>query len=366
MNGVQFHAYVHLCYGLDAEAYRARYAAGLEPDATPYGFHHAQNDGFDVSFSHDAQGTIFELSRRVARRILGFDVSHAFSNRRHIRKADVVWTMTEPEAFAVCLLMRLGVVPRKPMVANAVWLLNEWDTLPWWRQRLIKSLLREISVLTVHSERCIPLAKQVAPKYAVQLNYFGINADLFWQAATPKLVGNQPVRIFAPGNDRTRDWETLLAAFGNDERFDIKLACGWISNDLIKRYNNVALLRKPSMKEFLQAYIEADFVAVPMVENVFSGITVALEAVAVGRPVLCSRTGGVPSYFDEKAAFYTPVGDAAAMRQTVLDATPETVRTRIDAARRTFNERGYSTRAVMARYATISRKLLFPSQPLSC
>ncbi len=32
------------------------------------------------------------------------------------------------------------------------------------------------------------------------------------------------IRIAAIGNDRDRDWETLIKAFGNDARYTVKLA----------------------------------------------------------------------------------------------------------------------------------------------
>lgn len=350
-------AYVHLPLGFDAESYSERYRAGLEPDLTPYGFHHARDYGFDVVLSRDLKIPALARPRYLSRRLLGFDVIHALSNLRRIRKADIIWTMTEPEAFAISFLMWLRIAPRKPVVANAVWLMNRWNALRSWRRVLFRTLLRRVGVLTVHSEHCLPIAHQIDSKLSVRLNYFGINTDLFWLSNPLSPGSRETIRIFAPGCDRTRDWTTLLKAFGNDPRFTLVIACYWLDDEKAQRYQNLTMLREPTMRDFLQAYEETDFVAVPMVENVFSGITVALEAVATGRPVLCSRTGGVPSYFGEDAAFFTPVGDPDAMRETVLNATREEVRARLDLARRIFAERGYSTRAVMSRYAAISREL---------
>ena len=62
------------------------------------------------------------------------------------------------------------------------------------------------------------------------------------------------------------------------------------------------------MSDFIACYHWADIVAVPMRQNIYSGITVALEAAAMGTPVVSSRTGGVPTYFGEDEVFYSPAG----------------------------------------------------------
>jgi len=131
-----------------------------------------------------------------------------------------------------------------------------------------------------------------------------------------------------------------------------------LTEDQIKQYRNVAIIRPSSMADFLRCYEEADIVAVPMKENIFSGITVALEAVAMGKPVLSSRTGGVPTYFDEDEVFYVPVGDAAAMREVVISTDHASRRQRAENAQLRFIERDYSSRALVRRYAELTRDLL--------
>ena len=272
----------------------------------------------------------------------------------------MIWTLTEGEAFATAFLFSLGIIPCRPIVANNVWLLHYWKRTRFHKRAVCRYLSRYITVLTVHSKECLPVAKLVFPETRTQLVYFGINTGLFKLTAPSSIptVGNGPVRIFSAGTDRTRDFDTLLAAFGNDDRFRLTIICGRLSEDQIKRYRNVALVRPSGMAEFLRCYEEADIVAVPMKENIFSGITVALEAVAMGKPVLSSRTGGVPTYFDEDDVYYVPVGDAAAMREVVVSTDHESRRLRAESAQSRFIERDYSSRALIRRYAELTRDLL--------
>ena len=351
--------HVQLFYGQDAETYRQNYLAGNVPSETPYDFHLAREEGFDVSFSRDVVRNPKGFLMRFLSRIFEFDVLHAWSNRARIRGADVIWTLTEGEAFAAAFLFSLGIIPCRPIVANNVWLLHYWEQTRFHKRAVCRYLSRYITVLTVHSKECLPVAKRVFPKTIIKLTYFGINTELF-KLTAPSLPtdGNGPVRIFSAGTDRTRDFETLLAAFGNDDRFHLTIICGRLSEDQVKQYRNVVLIRPSSMSEFLRCYEEADIVAVPMKENIFSGITVALEAVAMGKPVLSSRTGGVPTYFEEDDVFYVPVGDAAAMREVVISTDHASRRQRAENAQSRFIERDYSSRALIRRYAELTRDLL--------
>ncbi len=267
--------YVHIFYGKDVETYRREYLAGREPDETPYGFHLAAQEGFDVSFSRDAPPST-GLVARLARRLPNIDLLHAFSNRERIRAADAVWTMTEGEAFAVAALMAFGIVPRRPVIGNAVWLLNNWGSYSGRRRKLYQYLSRTISVMTVHSRECLPVIRSALPRLRSELLFFGINTEMF--RLTPPRIEEQtgPLRLFAIGNDRTRDWATLLAAFGNDPRFHLTIICWWLTDEDIARYDNVAVVRSPTMADFRRCYAETDMVVVPMEENIFSGITVAL------------------------------------------------------------------------------------------
>jgi glycosyltransferase involved in cell wall biosynthesis len=350
--------HVQLFYGWDADRYRQNYIAGKKPDESPYGFHLAREEGFDVTFSRDCPRDPNSLLMQLVGRLLGFDLLHAWFNRELIRAADVIWVMSEDEAFATAFLFSLRIVPRRPIVANAIWLANYWKDMRLHKKLIYRYLARYISILTVHSNSCLPIVKSAFPRLRAELMYFGINTNIF-KLTTPILRRKRdPTRIFAPGRDRTRDWGTLLAAFGNDDRFQLTIICSRLTYDQIRQYRNVVLVDNPTMAEFLDCYREADMVAVSMKENNFAGITVALEAVAMGKPVVSSRTGGVTSYFEEEDVFFVPVGDASAMREVVLSSDHVSRHQRAESAQRRFVARDYSTRALIRRYSELTREML--------
>lgn len=347
--------HVQLYQGKDAERYRARYRDGIEPDETPYGFHLAQDEGFEVTFSKDGPRNLFA---KVVNKLFDFDLVHAWRNRHAMSEADVIWTMTEGEAFAAALLMKLGAIPRRPILSNAVWLLNRWPSLTWLRRWSYAALSDELTVMTVHSLDCLPIAKKAFPKLRSELMYFGINVEYF-PISAPKLSRDSDViHIVSAGNDRTRDWDSLLDAFGGDKRFRVTLVCAWLDRARTAPFENVSLLHTSSMSELRDLYRDADVIAVPMRKNVFSGITVALEAAALGKPILCTETGGVPTYFDRDQVIYAAPGDAGALREALLATTAASRKAAAERAQARFLERDYSTRGLIARYSNITRELL--------
>jgi glycosyltransferase involved in cell wall biosynthesis len=353
-------------HGKDVEVYRENYKAGKEPDETPYGFHLASTHGYDVTFSRDIDDSPADLRGRILNKALhfpsghlGLDVVHAYANRADMRDADVIWTMTEREAFAIGLLCSLGRISRRPLIANAIWLLDDWDRVSIHRKIAFRYLSRYIDVMTVHSQECLPIIRRQLPHLRSQLMYFGINTDVFRVRRPEARSDGEPIRIFAPGNDTNRDWSTLLHAFGNDNRFHVRIICPWLDNvRLCQEYSNLTMLSSPTMSDFTACYHWADIVAVPMRQNIYSGITVALEAAAMGTPVVSSRTGGVPTYFGEDEVLYSPAGDSRAMQDIVLSSDGESRRQRAERAQQRFLQRDYSTHGLIARYAELTRELL--------
>ena len=119
---------------------------------------------------------------------------------------------------------------------------------------------------------------------------FGISPTAFPQQE-PKhwSAAGRPIRVYSIGGDRTRDWRTMLGAFGNDPRFEIRLICRWIDEVINPAsFSNLEIPRTSLIEAQRDAYTWADLVIMPMFRNCFSGITVACEAVAMGVPVVSS------------------------------------------------------------------------------
>lgn len=353
----RFRAFVHLPRHLNADEYRARFEQGLEPEETPYGFHLAEKFDVDVVFS-DKPSLPLSTFYRIVMRLIGFDPVNAWRNREAMRSADVIWTMLEADIAGAAALMALGIVPEKPIIGSTVWAAHRWPKIGRFRRALFGALLRRAAGLFVHSERCLAPLREIAPDVPVRLLHFGVSTS---QPGGSDLLSARkaggPLRIVAAGNDDTRDWQTLIAAFGSDDRFELKIACRWLDHDVAKAHPNVEICKLAGAGSLLALYRSADYLVVPMFDNLYSGITAALEAAILEKPLVSSRTGGVTTYFSDDEVIYVPVGDPVAMREAVAGSL-ERARQIAKLAKERFVACDYSSQGMMGRYAEATRELL--------
>jgi len=104
-----------------------------------------------------------------------------------------------------------------------------------------------------------------------------------------------------------------------------------------------------------------DVVVVPVVSNIHvSGLTVTLEAVACGKPVVVTDTGGITHYFGPESVWLVPVGDVAALRLQVMTAANDVVQAqaKVAAARARFVAMRLDTPGYARRHVDISKTLL--------
>jgi glycosyltransferase involved in cell wall biosynthesis len=129
-----------------------------------------------------------------------------------------------------------------------------------------------------------------------------------------------------------RDYPTLLEALRGTElrchvaadhvRVDRMGFARRIGADRFGRLagGNVTIGRKPA-SELRELYARSRFVVVPLqASDTDNGITVILEAMAMGKPVICSRTNGQVDVIEEGVTgLFVPVGDPTALRAAMLE-----------------------------------------------
>jgi glycosyltransferase involved in cell wall biosynthesis len=100
-----------------------------------------------------------------------------------------------------------------------------------------------------------------------------------------------------------------------------------------------------SLTELRKLYARSRFVVVPLLpSDTDNGVTVILEAMAMGKPVICSRTRGQVDVIQEGVTgLYVPIGDAAALRAAILSLWNEPLRAReMGKNARTFVEKHHT------------------------
>jgi glycosyltransferase involved in cell wall biosynthesis len=349
---------------LDVAAWAQRHARGEVPDATPYGYHHALQQGCRLSFSRATPpwpGALGQLDR-VLRKLLGFELRHVWANRALLRadRADVIWTHTEYEHLGVGLLRRLG-LPTAPIVAQSIWLVDEWSRWSGVRRRLVRWLMRDAEAATFHSPLNMVRARELDLGERQVIVDFGISLDSYpiaTERPQAELDGTRPLHVLALGNDRHRDWETLAQALGG--RAGVELRIG--SSHFPARLAQPNISAHPmTQAEVVANYGWADCVVVPLHENLHaSGLTAVLEATARGVPVVATRAGGLDHYFDDDGiAFCTP-HDAADLWRAVdaLVTTPGRRAAQVAHAQQRLLSRRFSSEGFAQRHVELSRRLV--------
>jgi glycosyltransferase involved in cell wall biosynthesis len=100
--------------------------------------------------------------------------------------------------------------------------------------------------------------------------------------------------------------------------------------------------------ELRNLYARSRFVVVPLLpSNTDNGITVILEAMAMGKPVICSRTRGqVDAVQEGITGLYVPVGDATALRTAIASLWNDPQRAQ---------EMGRNARAYIEKHHTLEK-----------
>ena len=309
--------FIQLGRGFGAREWEKRWARGAIPginERLPYGYYHAADSSFRIDYSEDhAEMWPSKVVRLGLRRLLGFDLVHAWRNRTMVLGADAVWTHTEFEHLAVLALLRsFRFDPKPKVIAQSIWLFDRWRELSTTKRWLYRTLLKHADVLTVQSPANLMVLRRLLPRIRSELVLYGTDiSDL--RPATLRNA-HSPTRIVALGNDMHRDWNTLIAAVDGWPGCEVRIGStrlGW--QRLAGKQVSIVPVR--SAREAKDLYAWGETAVVPLERNLHaSGITVISEAIVSGLPVVCTRTGGLNAYFSDQEVRYVPPEDPEAMR----------------------------------------------------
>lgn len=355
--------FVMLPRHLDAAYWEKCFARGDAPDETPYGYHLAREMGAEVTFSQPTLTTwgLLGLLDRGIKYLLGFDIRHAWRNRTAVFGSDfdIIWTHTEYEHLGIAALKFLSKRKGVPVLAQSIWLIDEWKRFGRLRKVFYGLLMKQAAITTFHSPENRSMAQHLGLHSKTELLRFGISMDSY-PLESPRLRFDtrRPIRVLAMGNDRHRDWHTLFAALGQRPEFELRVGSAKWPRSLQADNIRASTI---TQEEVRAAYAWADCVVVPLTANLHvSGITVILEAVATGVPVVATRAGGLEAYFDEVAIQYVPPKNAEALRAAIhaIAQTPAAALEKALSAQKQLVALDLTTRGFARRHVLLSKQVL--------
>src|SRR3984893_3118918 len=363
--------FVHLGYGFGGQSWTQRHAVGSIPglnDRLAYGYYRASGNGWSVEYSEDArESALIRFCRIALRRMIGFDLIHAWRNRKRLFVADIVWTHTEIENLAVLLLFCLCHWGREPkVIANCVWLFDRWPDLSWPRRFIYRELLRRADVVTTFSPANIQVAKSVLRDTRCEYIRWGATIEDLKKPSRKPM--HSPLRIASLGSDIHRDWKTVITAFGNRERYRVEIGSRRINPKLLMGINNVTVRSVATAGDVKALYEWADIVVVSLKPNLHvSGITVILEAIILGVPVVCTDSGGLSAYFSSSEICYVPTYAPIAMRVAVEELAQGDERRwgMVMSAQKRLLSASLTTKGFAERHRQLSEELLLHQTEIS-
>jgi glycosyltransferase involved in cell wall biosynthesis len=290
--------------GPDAWRLRALAEGGL-PGAWPYGLEQLNATGRTVTAVEVPE--LSGLQRRIAA-----TVGIRRSRRPATTRLGLAWNETTA-------LPMLAALHAQRMFAGVIWATDavaagDHSTLV---RSLSRSLPRLDGLWTLSRPQVeavkLWLGRSCPP---VKFLPFGVDTEFYGERPFP----DQP-HVVSVGGDRDRDPVTLFEAMSlvRERRPDVRVSVQTSSSEPPPDgVDVVPHLRHHEVRDLLAS---ASVVAIATRPNLHaSGITVGLEAMSTGRPVVASATPGMDDYFaDGQSSRLVAPGSAHAMAEAVLD-----------------------------------------------
>jgi glycosyltransferase involved in cell wall biosynthesis len=357
-------------HGFSLRAWANSFAEGERPEGSHWGMHEASQHGFEVTSTSDSESAFWRtLCTRLTYRLLRFDLAHLLHNLHLLRQCDVVWALSEREVVAVVLaaVFRRGRRPQPVICGEMIWLNDEWPIYSRLRRMLLRRLLAKADALLIVTEGGARELRRILPDVVVQAYRFGIPSSVFAGVCrTSNLAeavrSGRPARVLVAGNDLRRDWETVARALGGDKRFEVTMLS---RREQVATYeafgSNLRYVRAGQLRSLLEWYGWADIMVIASQPNRHgAGLTMLLEAAAVGIPLICSRTGDIDEYLAETCVTYVPPLDPEAMRTAAIALLndPDAAARRAEHARWVVQRWDLESAAALERRCRVFRELL--------
>jgi glycosyltransferase involved in cell wall biosynthesis len=275
----------------------------------------------------------------------GGDFATVLASLRRLNRADVVLSTVDTVGIPLLLLKRAGLV-RPPLVYVSIGLPERLEQLRGRRmQQLYARALRGARAIVAYAESEAGQLRRVVGQGGPEVRFvpFGVDVHAFHPApqVTPDLD------VLSVGADPRRDFELLLrvAARRPDRGFHI-VAGPEHARTLRQLPENVTVETGLTLGEVRDRFARARVVALPVRDNSYSGgTTVLLQAMAMAKPVVVSRTAAVSDGYgleDGVNCRLVPPGDDGAFERALDEETGADAVSSLGIRARETVERGFS------------------------
>jgi len=291
----------------DAPQRRAALAlpSGSPPRYALYGLDQLAERGYAIHHNLERQGPSPVWARATGAAIkraleaaggYGGDFATVLAARGTLNRSDVVFSTVDTVGIPLMLLARARVV-RAPFVYAAIGLPERLERLRSERmERLYARALGAAAAIVAYSEHEAEALRGWLDDrgFGAQVEFvpFGVDVEAFRPTDAPA-----DVDVVSVGADPHRDFDLLLAvARGAPRARFLLVTSSEHARTLGEVPANVSVETDLAFDEMRRRLERARVVALPVRENSYSGATtVLLQAMALGKPVVVTRTAAIAS-----------------------------------------------------------------------
>jgi glycosyltransferase involved in cell wall biosynthesis len=291
----------------------------------------------------------------------GGDFATVLASLRRLNRADVVLSTVDTVGIPLMLLRRAGLV-RQPLVYVSIGLPERLEQLRGRRmKRLYADALRRTQAIVAYAKSEADELRRFVGDGGPTVSFvpFGVDVNAFRPApdVTPDFD------VLSVGADPRRDFELLLRIASRRPERSFHIVAGPEHTRTLQQLpENVAVESGLTLEGVRDRLARARVVALPVRDNSYSGgTTVLLQAMAMAKPVVVSRTAAVADGYDLQDGVncrLVPPGDAQAFERALDEETGADAVSSIGIRARETVERGFS----WERYTTALWEIVLSSR----
>jgi glycosyltransferase involved in cell wall biosynthesis len=251
----------------------------------------------------------------------GGDFASVLASLRAANASDVVFSTVDTVGIPLMLLKQAGLL-RPPLVYTAVGLPERLVQLRGDRaHRLYAAALRRAHAIITYSQREVDALQGWLGSTTPPIRFvpFGVDTNAF----RPDPEREPDVDVVSVGADPRRDFELLVAVASRREELGFRIVTtGERARSLRSVPSNIAIETDIPLEQVRARLASARVVALPVRDNTYTGATtVLLQAMAMAKPVVVSRTDAIEHGYGLEDGFNCRLvepGDPAAFEAALL------------------------------------------------
>lgn len=293
------------------------------------------------------------------------DFQTVFQERRRANQADVIVSTVDNVGVPLVFLSALGLI-RRPILYISIGLPERMQTLPRLTRAFYRLLYRRIPAFATYGwDEAVRLREWLGlPPDSPRVQFIPFGVDHL--AFQPPPETKPEVEVLSVGADMQRDFNTLLQVAADMPSASFRIITSERhAKSFVAIPPNVEVLTHVPFPDISRHLASARIVALPCHENSYSsGTTTLLQAMAMGKPVVVSRTGATANGYalsDNLNCRLVAPGSASALAAALgeLLAAPA-ARVRLGVAARQTIESHLTWNHYVARLAKLIHSLASP------